>query len=203
MKSKISIQFFGFVLSLAMINTSFGQEEVAATVSKFSVTKSSTAFTYTSNLYELEDMNTKNLKIAANVNLKVLDTFSATFKNAGDVQWYAYDNKSNLFLVRFTNTDRECKVLYNKNGKISYSVSERYENDLSKGNRKLIKAWYGDFDIVGLVEVITGSKTYFLLNLRKDKDLVVLRIEDDVFDELGQYKFQNRNSTTRKAKNGE
>jgi hypothetical protein len=146
-------------------------------------------FHLTDNLHDLEGMNTLNLKIATNVEPTVMNAFSKAFKKANNDKWFYYDKKGKIYLVKFDSDQKDYKALLNKKGKVFYTMYDASEKELSEETKKNLKAWFGDYNIIGLVNVNAPNKNESIVNLKHDKELVVVSVENDVIAEMGRYKF--------------
>ena len=80
--------------------------------------------------------------------------------------------------------------VYNKSGKLMYTV-KRYEgSSLPKEVSRLVRNQYDDFDIIGVEEVVVPSneKSIYLVHIGNDKELKTIRVYDGETQIVNEYK---------------
>lgn len=120
------------------------------------------------------------------VNGKVLSSFSRSFANATNDEWFALNKR--VFAVYFDTEGRYARAAFTKNGYMLYCVSRASERNLSKEDRIAVKSNYVEYDITNVEEVTSVGKTVWIINLENAENVVIVRVADGAVDEMAKYK---------------
>jgi len=123
-----------------------------------------------------------------NVEKAVTSRFERSFPDALDAQWY---RASKNYLVRFMNDDQQNSALMKKNGSIVYHIAYGWEKDLPADVRMLVRKQYPDQTITKVIRVEEKERKIWVITAEDRKKLILVRIENDELEEVGNY---NKNS---------
>jgi hypothetical protein len=194
MKPQYYFLLANFLLASAILDTSFAQDENKLMVVDRTASPSSIPALENSGVIKIlfiESVEALNLN-KTNVNAKVLRAFTATFQNASDLAWYAYDKKDKWFLAMFNNNGRKYQAVYKKDGYLEYAISEGSEKDLSKDDKKLIKKDYYDYTIIRAIEILTEKTASWTINLQKGNEVIIVNVSDGWYEEVAHYKLPGK-----------
>lgn len=113
-------------------------------------------------------------RVTAAAGEELIRVFSHTFPDARYVRW-TEDHEYNI--VSFTLKETQCKIWYNKEGAIVYSLKYIRENDLPLRPLLAVKKKYKDKQIVGVVELTNGNGVTYELTLSDDKKWYVVQAD--------------------------
>jgi hypothetical protein len=114
----------------------------------------------------------------------VTNAFGKSFKSATNVNWSKVDKN---FQASFTVDGKETKALYNKKGRLVYTISYGSEKDLSSENRKMVKGAYVDYTITSAIEIKEDNRTIWVIKLEDITSLVFVRLENGTLEETKYY----------------
>lgn len=126
---------------------------------------------------------------------KVSRSFSNYFKDAHEANWY---NLKNFYLAEFILGERHTRALFAKNGFMEYTIKRGEEKNLPKVIRHNLKSNYVDYAITTVNEVRVNGQTVWIVNLQDPDNLVLVRVADGDFEEIGRY--VTRLATNRKGR---
>ncbi len=118
------------------------------------------------------------------LNTKVLKSFEKNFSNATPT-WSAYQGK---FVARFYEDGNKVQALFNKNGKMLYSVTHGNESLLPKQLISVISANYPCYKIGTVSKANSLGKTAWTADITKDNKLVIIKIIDGEIAEATEFK---------------
>jgi hypothetical protein len=80
--------------------------------------------------------------------------------------------------------------IYNKKGKLLYSVKRYDESALPKEISRMVRNQYYDFDIVGVEEVVipSGSNSIYFVHIANDKKLETVKVYNGESEVVNEYK---------------
>jgi hypothetical protein len=80
--------------------------------------------------------------------------------------------------------------IYNKKGKLLYSVRRYDETGLPKDIDRLVRNQYVDFDIIGVEEVVipSGSNSIYFVHIANDKKLETVKVYNGESEIVNEYK---------------
>ena len=80
--------------------------------------------------------------------------------------------------------------IYNKKGKLLYSVKRYDETGLPKDIDRLVRNQYVDFDIIGVEEVVipSGSNSIYFVHIANDKKLETVKVYNGESEIVNEYK---------------
>ena len=114
-----------------------------------------------------------------------LIAFKKDFGHATDVKWSL---ENNGFMARFINDGRKTTVLFDKKGRIVYSIAEGTIKNLPSETRKLVRSIYYDFDITSTKEVNSYQKKAWFMNLEDETSYITIRVMNGEIVETGNYR---------------
>ncbi|QEC66251.1 hypothetical protein FRZ67_02615 [Panacibacter ginsenosidivorans] len=133
---------------------------------------------------EIKELPPVTVTTSSKVTEKVARAFDKSFKDAIRPEWYKL-NKN--YFVKFISEDQKNNALFTKSGNLIYHISYGYEKNLPDDIRKMVKSTYVDFNITTAIKVEEQGRKIWVINLEDDKHLVLIRIEDDQLEEVGNY----------------
>ena len=133
---------------------------------------------------EITELPSVTVTTTSKVNEAVGKSFEKNFKNAVRPQWYKL-NKN--YFVKFISEDQKNTALFSKGGTLIYHISYGHENNLPEDIRKMVKSSYFDLNITTAIKVEEGGRNIWVINLEDEKNLVLVRVEDDQLEEVGKY----------------
>lgn len=116
-----------------------------------------------------------------NVNKAVLHSFDRQFKNAVDAQWY---KMSTNFMATFITGDTKNNALFKKNGSLIYHISWGNEQQLPAAIKSQIQNAYADYNIITSININTGSRKVWVVNLEGLKKYIIVTAEDGELQEV-------------------
>ncbi len=194
MKKQIITKLCGLLCATASMSPSFSQTTAMLPNHIFDA---KTNFDYTLAVSDYTPAATAAVPFT-NVSTKVQNSFTRSFADIKNAQWYKL-NKS-MYLATFTNTDgRTTRAFFSKNGFIDYVINKGDEKSLPKDERHLIKAAYVDYNIGKVSEVNAAGTNVWVVNLQDADNLIIARIADNGLDELAHYQTHAAVKATRKG----
>ena len=100
------------------------------------------------------------------VSEKVLQAFHASFKDAKQVVW---EERTDLYEVRFLHNDIKSRITYNAEGNILRSVRYYYEQQLPIMIRTKIKDRFAGKKVFGITEVASSDEVIYHVVLEDEK----------------------------------
>ena len=175
MTTRITSHFCGCLVSILLISNAFGQQTGDKTFS----------YARSEKVLSMMDANTNSQPVeTVNINTKVTNAFGKSFKSATNVNWSKVDKN---FQASFTVDGKETKALYNKKGRLVYTISYGSEKDLSSENRKMVKSAYVDYTITSAIEIKEDNRTIWVIKLEDIKSLIFVRLENGTLEETKHY----------------
>jgi hypothetical protein len=170
-------------LSLFITVNSFAQEgsfksESAGKFFSYEMSKKFPSVNYNipGNL-EREDINKK---VKQNFNKKFLTQTNAAWEQLGD-----------KFLVTFTTDETLTRALFDKTGRMIYSINYCSEKQLPQDVKRLVKNKYEDYKITSAAKVLEENKIIWLIKLAGENDYVEVRLDGDEMSEVENFKKAN------------
>jgi hypothetical protein len=112
---------------------------------------------------------------------KVWFGLSRYFREAENPRWYAL-NKD--YLVKFMTYTQEHRALLNKNGKVVYHISYGWEGAMPAEIDRRVVATYPGYEIYRSIKIREANREVWLINLQNDKELIMVRLENDELEEI-------------------
>jgi hypothetical protein len=123
-----------------------------------------------------------------NVSEKVLKHFNRKFTNAGNIKWeQAGDN----FLATFSTGETTTTSLFDKKGRMIYSVSYGSEKQLPADVKNMITNTYENYTITGVAKVLQDDRKIWVAKLTGKFDYVTARVEDGEIEEVENFQKSN------------
>jgi len=136
--------------------------------------------------------NTKVLQPATNyaeqsktVRKKVIDAFTTEFGNAAEQNWTILNN--NAFLNRFKVGDNIVNTLFDRNGKLVYTITYGTEKNIPAEVRKIIRSEYFDYSIITAIQVKEDNREIWVIKMDSISKQIVVRVEDREMEEVQKF----------------
>ena len=137
-------------------------------------------------------VNDKSLNMATSY-LRAMQSFTRHFEKATNESWYRI--KKN-FVVHFTIDGKKTNAVFNKKGKLIYSLSNCSEKDLPPETRSFIKNNYFGYNTIQVVKKYYDEKNLFIVQLEDDKNLINLWWIDGEMQKPIKYDWHNGTRAT-------
>ena len=118
------------------------------------------------------------------VSAKALRSFKNFFKEGNNPAWYSLGKN---YMAEFQQGSLFCRALFAKDGFMLYALSFGSEESLPAAVRRIVKSNYVDYAIGRTVKVTADGQTVWLVNVEDANNLVIVRANDQSFDELAHY----------------
>ena len=123
-----------------------------------------------------------------NVNTKLLKTFKKQFENVDEVEWSPVKN---YFLAKFKKDGMLIRSLFNKNGKIIYTIEFLSEKQLPPNVRRMVKKQYYDYAITSAAKVAEANREIWVIKMAGETNYVSARVEGGEMEETENYQKAN------------
>lgn len=123
------------------------------------------------------------------VAIAVMLSAGLTSKTQAQTKAVSIENLSTENAVKKSVVITETPV-YNKAGKLLYTVKRYDESALSKDVSRIIRNQFYDFDIIGVEEVVIpdNSSSIYLVHIANDTKLKTIRVYDGESEVINEYK---------------
>ena len=111
---------------------------------------------------------------------KVLKHFNKKYNNATQVKWYQFDDS---FLATFSTGGTLTRSLFNKKGRMIYSINYFSERQLPVDVKKMITNKYENYKITGAAKVLQDNRKIWIVKLADKFNYVTARLEDGEIEE--------------------
>jgi hypothetical protein len=122
------------------------------------------------------------------VNQKATRDFKKTFKDVNNEKWYSIKDG---FLAEFSLNATKTRVLYNKKGNWTFTISYYDEKNLPADVRAIVKPVYYDYTISRVEEVHAADKTFYFVHVQNESSLKTLRICEGEMDLISDFQKSN------------
>ena len=112
---------------------------------------------------------------------RIWKSFSSYFTYPENPRWFKA-NKN--YLVKFMIYNEENRALFTKRGNLVYHISYGYEKNLPEDLRNQVKASYNGYEITRAIKVTESNRIIWVVNLEKENELALIRIEGDEIEEI-------------------
>ena len=123
-----------------------------------------------------------------NVSKKALTRFSKKFQNASNVKWEQIEDG---FLAKFSSGEISTHSLFNKHGKLIYTINFCSEKQLPWYLAKMVNGHYKNYQITSAAEVLMDNRKIWVVKLAGTSNYVAVRIEDDEMQEIENFQKVN------------
>ena len=113
--------------------------------------------------------------VTENVNEKVLKQFNKKFINAGNVTWEQLDDN---FLATFVIGETTTKSLFNKNGKLIYTIDIFSEKKLPNSVKSVVMNNYKNYSITSVARILQDNRKIWIVKLAGKTDYKAAKIEE-------------------------
>lgn len=178
MKTKIISRVSLCLLSIFILSNSYSQK--IALKASFSNTRWQTD---AGNLSSLGDFTGDE-----KVNKRVSAYFGKNFKNAENISWEEADEN---LIATFKRGGITTKSLFNKNGRLVYTIDFFPEEMLPNSVEKMAKRNYRKYVIISSSKISEANRQIWVIKLESKKDFATVRIEDGEMEEVENFQKQN------------
>lgn len=123
---------------------------------------------------------------ASLVEAKVTRSFQRFFKDVTP-RWYTENGR---YVARFTENGAQTHILYKKNGFMLYSVTKGSGAILPQDVTIMLHHTYPCYNIATASKVVSGGATAWIADLKRDNELVVVKVIDGEIEETTRYRNQ-------------
>jgi hypothetical protein len=117
---------------------------------------------------------------SSNISEKVLKHFNKKYNNATQVKWYQFDDS---FLATFSTGGTLTRSLFDKKGRMIYSINYFSEKQLPADVKKMITNRYESYKITGAAKVLQDNRKIWVIKLADEFNYVTARLEDGEIEE--------------------
>jgi len=114
-------------------------------------------------------------------NIVLVRSFVQYFDNATNEHWYTHGRD---YLVKFNIHDREARALFNKDGRLVYSILFGTEKNLPDDIRYEVRSNYFDYHITKTSEVKEAGRIIWVIDMINDEKHLTLRVENNEMEEV-------------------
>jgi len=111
---------------------------------------------------------------------KILKHFNKKYNNATGVKWYQLDDS---FLATFSTGGTLTRSLFDKKGRVIYSINYFSEKQLPADVKKMVTFKYENYKITGAAKVLQDNRKIWIVNLADKFNYVTTRLEDGEIEE--------------------
>ena len=121
---------------------------------------------------------------ASLVEAKVTRSFNRFFKDVTP-RWYTENGR---YVVRFSENGAQTHILYKKNGYMVYSVTKGSGAILPQEVTSILREAYPCHSAATATKVVSGGATAWIADLKKDNELLVVKVIDGEIVETTPYR---------------
>ena len=109
-------------------------------------------------------------------------------KNSIDEKKIQWDLLGENIAANFKSQETNTKLLFNKNGKLIYSLEYLNEKTIPDEIRKKVLDDYWHYDITTSAKVKEAGRLVYIVNLEGKRDYITVAVEDGIVGEIAHYK---------------
>jgi hypothetical protein len=175
MKTILNPRFSLAFLSVFFLLNSFGQKDLSReSAGNFSFIKYGAAFSSSE-----KDLNKES------VDKKILKHFSKSFKNAEGIKWEQLDDN---FLATFVINNVKTHSLFNKKGKMIYTIEYVSGKQLPGYVRNLVVNTYRNYAITSAAGILQDNRKIWIVKLANETNYIAVRIEGGDMEEIENFR---------------
>lgn len=179
MKTILILRFGLTFLSVFFLLNSFGQKDFSRqSAYNFSFIKSDVAF----------PSPEKDLLRKESVGKKILKHFNKSFKNAEGIKWEQLDDN---FLATFVMKNVKTHLLFDKKGKMIYTIDYVSEKQLPCYVKSMLVNTYRNYTITSAAGILQDRRKIWIVKLANETNYISARIEDGDIDEIENFRKAN------------
>ena len=178
MKTKIIFRLGLCLLSIFILSNSYSQK-IAAHASFYNAD------------WEIKPADVSSLsKIISDekVNRRVLIYFDKNFRNAEDIRWEEEDEN---LIANFKRGNITTKALFNKKGRLVYTIDFYPEEMLPNSVETMVKRDYRKYTIKSSAKICEANRQIWVVKLESKKDFATVRLEDGQMEEVEKFQKQD------------
>lgn len=173
----MSIIIFTMIVSLSTAAQKEGSNQTASNLSPSEIYRNFPG-----------EMGFTNIIESEKVRDKISSRFDKLFKNAINVKWYHADDN---FLAQFTTGETSNNSLFDKRGRMIYSINYCSQKDLPVNIKKMINYQYKGYEITSVAKVLQDGRKIWVIKLAGKSNYITARVEDGEVQEV--LNFQSAN----------
>lgn len=166
----MSLIIFTMVVSLSATAQKAANKQTALNLSPSEISRSFPVERVYSDIIENEK-----------ISLKLSNRFNKLFKNAINVKWYKAGEN---FRAEFRTEETTNSSLFDKKGRLIYSVNYGSQRQLPASIKKMITGKYEDYEITSVIKVLQDNRTIWVINLAGKSNYIAARVEDGEIQEV-------------------
>ena len=179
MKTKLNLHVSMALLSMLLLSNSFAQKDFSG-VSAYRFSSNQIGVTFSS---PASKVMTKDV-----ANEKVLRRFNKSFKNAENIEWKQLNNN---FLAMFVKDDIPTRSLFDRKGKMIYTINYPSEKQLPPYIKSLIKDYYSGYNITSSATIFQDGRKIWIVKLAGNTNYIEARIENGDIEEIENFQKAN------------
>ena len=121
-------------------------------------------------------------------NIKVQRSFISYFEETAENNWSMVGKD---FLNRFHFNGVLINALFDKQGRLIYTISYGTEKNLPADVRKTVKSEYYDYAITMAIEVKESNRDIWVVKLDNTNEQITVRVEDNEMERVQQFQKLN------------
>ena len=173
----MSLIIFTMIVSLSATAQKAGNKQTALNLSPSEISRSFPVERVYSDIIEIEK-----------ISLKLSNRFNKLFKKAINVKWYkAGDN----FLAEFKTEETLNTSLFDKKGRLIYSVNYGSQKQLPASIKKMITDKYEGYEITSVAKVLQDNRKIWIVKLAGKSNYIAARVEDGEMQEVENFQRSN------------
>ena len=114
--------------------------------------------------------------LSPEISTEAVSNFQNEFKDATEVKWSAINNG---YFVTCNLAGQKTDVVYNKNGKMNYSITTLNNSKIPQNLQQLIKGEYAKYTVLKATEINTSGNVMHQVILKSDKNFIILKSNGD------------------------
>lgn len=126
------------------------------------------------------------------------EDFNASFKNTTDAKWF-WTGKH--YVVNFLIKDENHSAMFEPDGTLLHHLHFGSAKILSSEIRKLVRMGYPEYNITSAVVLTRGRRIAWFINLSDEHEVIEIRIDDRMVDELRRHTIKNTANPKFRQKN--
>jgi hypothetical protein len=180
MKTKLISSISLTLLSMLLVLSSFAQKDFSnESAYRFYPKKSGNFF---------PSPKSGNIISNENISKKVLIHFNKKFINATNIKWEQLDDN---FLATFVRGETTTKSLFDKKGKIIYTINYFSETQLPVSIKGIVTNKYRDYKITSVAKITEDNRQIWIVKLAGKTNFVATQVENGEMEEIENFQKAN------------
>ncbi|KAA9038382.1 hypothetical protein FW778_12475 [Ginsengibacter hankyongi] len=147
------------------------------------------AYRYVTDQFNAGNLSTHNYsRDNTAVSEKVLYHFGKKFKNVNKARWELVDNN---YLARFLKDGISTQILFNKNGKVLYTILYATGEILPNSVKNIVTDNYKNYRITSVAKISEAGYKIWIVKLASNKSYAAVAVEDGTIQEIESFQKAN------------